>query len=142
MPDKDTIIIDGDVGVGANIKGATYANNIAGGNIIISGNTVGAQEQFVSLLKELQTLINQAKTAGELDEPTAQRTNAEIEEAAAAAEGEGEPRKRVLLEKLASVSSILSAAVEALTSAGRAAKILVKALPFVALLLRLAEQLF
>ncbi len=142
MPDNDIIIIDGNVGPGASIKGSVNANNIAGGNIIISGNTVGTQEQFASLLKDLQALIDQAKAAGELDDAAAQSANTDLEEAAAAIESEDKPPKRFLMEKLESVSNTLSAAAEALTVGGKVAKILIKAIPFVALLIRLAERLF
>ncbi len=142
MPDNDIIIIDGNVGPGASIKGSVNANNIAGGNIIISGNTVGTQEQFASLLKDLQTLIDQAKAAGELDDAAAQSANTDLEEAATAIESEDKPPKRFLMEKLESVSNTLSAAAEALTVSGKVAKILIKAIPFVALLIRLAERLF
>jgi hypothetical protein len=142
MPDNDIIIINGDVGTGASIKGSVNANNIAGGNIIISGNTVGTQEQFASLLKDLQALIDQAKAAGELDDAAAQSANTDLEEAATAIESEDKPPKRFLMEKLESVSNTLSAAAEALTVSGKVAKILIKAIPFVALLIRLAERLF
>ncbi len=142
MPDNDIIIIDGNVGPGASIKGSVNANNIAGGNIIISGNTVGTQEQFASLLKDLQALIDQAKAAGELDDAAAQSANTDLEEAATAIESEDKPPKRFLMEKLESVSNTLSAAAEALTVSGKVAKILIKAIPFVALLIRLAERLF
>jgi hypothetical protein len=142
MSENDIIIIDGDLGTGANIKGTINANNIAGGNIVISGNTVGAQDQFVSLLKDLQALIDQAKTAGELDEPAAQQANAALEEAAAAVENEEKPPKRYLIEKLESVSDTLNSAAEALTIGGKVGKILIKAIPFVALMIRLAERLF
>ena len=142
MPDNDIIIINGNVGPGASIKGSVNANNIAGGNIIISGNTVGTQEQFASLLKDLQALIDQAKAAGELDDAAAQSANTDLEEAATAIESEDKPPKRFLMEKLESVSNTLSAAAEALTVSGKVAKILIKAIPFVALLIRLAERLF
>jgi 2-oxoglutarate dehydrogenase complex dehydrogenase (E1) component-like enzyme len=142
MPDNDIIIINGDVGTGASIKGSVNANNIAGGNIIISGNTVGTQEQFASLLKDLQALIDQAKAAGELDDAAAQSANTDLEEATTAIESEDKPPKRFLMEKLESVSNTLSAAAEALTVSGKVAKILIKAIPFVALLIRLAERLF
>jgi ERCC4-type nuclease len=142
MSDNDIIIIEGDVGTGATIKGTITANNIAGGNIVISDNTVNSPEQFASLLKELQTLIEQAKTAGELDHDAAQRANAELQEATAAIENEERPLRRFVMEKLESVSETLNAAAEALTMGGKVARILIKAIPFVALLIRLAERVF
>lgn len=142
MSNNDIIIINGDVGNGANIKSTISANNIAGGNIIISGNTVGTQEQFASLLKDLQTLVEQAKAAGELDDAAAQQANTALEEATNAVESEGKPPKRFLMEKLESVSETLNAAAESLTIGGKVAKVLIKAIPFIALMIRLAERLF
>lgn len=142
MPDDDIIIVHGDLGPGASIKGTVNADHIAGRDIVISGEPSATREQFAALLKELQELIAQAKAAGEIEEVAAERAISELREAADAVTREEKPPKPFLLRKLEAVSELLHSAAEALASGGRIAKIIIKAIPFASLLLRLAEHLF
>lgn len=145
------ISIGGNVGPGAVVgRGTAQADNIAGRDIIagrdlttsgdddITGMTT---DDFRSILAEVRKLIVKAQEEGELPEPVAEVALKDIDEATALAE-EKPPRKTHIARKLDDVSEILDGASDTIQAAGGVARVVTKALPFVALLVKLASYLF
>ena len=137
------ITIGKDVGPGAVVgSGSVKASNIAGGDIVTSSEVVGkTREDFHSMLGELQKLIEQAQQADELDEKAA-KTALDNVQAAADLVKKKLPPKRRLLRKLEDVADILDGAAETIDAAGGVARVVLKAMPVAALLLKLASYLY
>lgn len=140
----DHIVIYGDVGPGANVgRGSARSDYNAGRDLIINGVVAETPDQFADLLAELHGLIQEAQQAGELDEPTAQDVLSSLESATDMIRQETKPVKSKLIKKLQYVADVIDAAVDVFdTQAGGVAKFLLRALPFAALLVKLASRIF
>lgn len=145
----DSFVIQGGVGPGANIgRGFVQADLIAGGDITMQpgAGEAAATEQhvkFSALLTDLQELIKQAKEAGEMDLGKAEEVLKTLSEAAEiAGEPSKKPPKNIILEKLSFVSDMLDSAVDMITPDSGPAKILLRAMPLAALLIKIAIRIF
>jgi uncharacterized protein with von Willebrand factor type A (vWA) domain len=142
-PGGDSININGPVGPGVVVgRGTVYAQQIAGGDIILNGSAVDKQRSFADLLQDLKDLIEQAKQAGELTVKVADEVTRDLDSARELVEKDQPPPKHTLVEKLQHVAATLDRALETLENNRSPVMILIKALPFVALLIRLANQIF
>lgn len=139
------ISVGGNVGPGAVLGPNSHvqADNIAGRDITIQGPEPATQkvEDFSTLLGDLRGLIEQAREKGELTEGDADKALDSIEVASTLAVQE-KPPKKALLGKLEDISDLLDGAADTIESAGGAARTILKAIPIVALLLKLASYLF
>lgn len=144
QPGGDSFVVYGNVGPGAVVgRGSVNADQIAGGDLIINGAVVSEnQGQFADLLEQVKDLILQAKAAGEMSDPLAQEAIEELESAKEIVKQDKNPPKETLIKKLRRVAETIDNALEALDDSKTPAAMLVKALPFVALLIRLAAQIF
>lgn len=139
----DHIVIHGNVGPGANVgKGSVRADQIAGHDLIVNGVLANGQNQFGDLLTELRNLLVEAKEAGELDDQMAQEAISNVEAAVELVTGEKTPAKPTLIKKLETVVDLIDAAVDTFGAEGGVAKILLRALPIAALLVKLALRFF
>ena len=139
----DRIEIHGNVGPGASVgRGAVYADQIAGHDLIVSGVLTGDQSQFGDLLTELKALLLQAQEAGELDEPVADQAITELDAAVDLIKQESKLDRQNLIKKLKAVTDLIDAAVDTFSAEGGVAKVLLRALPIAALLLKLAVRFF
>ena len=138
------ISIGGDVGVGSSIGfGSVSADQIAGNDIVINGMNIDNQGQkFADLLGDLKDLLLKAKETGELIEPAANEVIKQIDSAKDLIEKEKNPPKDTLIEKLHRVMETIDDALEGLNRSHAPAVMLLKALPFVAMLIKLASQIF
>ena len=139
----DYIHITGSVGPGASIgRGSVTAHNIAGGNITTNGKLQEERAEFTRLILELKDLVLEAHNTGELNDNATQKVVKSLFEAAEMATKESKPAKSKIMRKLEYVADVLDAAVDFLGSRGGAAKILVKAMPVAALLIKVAGRIF
>lgn len=139
----DYIRVTGDVGPGAAIgRGSVTAHNIAGGNITTNGHQEEERAEFTRLLIELKDLVIEAHKSGELNDNAAQKVVKSLFEAAEMATKENKPAKSKIMRKLEYVADVLDAAVDFMGASGGAAKILIKAMPVAALLIKVAGRIF
>ncbi len=140
----DHIVITGNIGPGAVIgSGSVQADYIAGNDLIINGTVAETPERFSDLLTDLRSIVAQAKEAGELGEQVAQQIIDNIDEAAEIVKTNPEkPPKSALVKRLESVADMLDAAVDVINVDGGVAKILLKAAPIAALLVKIALRFF
>lgn len=114
-----------------------------GRDLTINGSGAGNHNQFANLLADLSKLIEEARTAGELDEKATKDVLDSITAAADLAKKDDKPPKGKLIAKLQYVADVLDAAVDTFaTEVGGVAKTLLRALPIVALLIKLASRIF
>ncbi|GEM_PF-1776453 len=143
QPAGDSIVIYGNVGPGTVVgRGTVNAEQIAGGDIILGATTVDKRRSFVEMLDALKEMIEQARQAGELTAKVADGVVKDLESAKELVEKDQTPPKQSLIEKLRSVAQALDRAFEELENSRSPVAILIKAVPFVALLIRLASQIF
>ena len=140
----DHIVITGNVGPGAVIgSGSVQADYFAGRDLIVNGVKAESPDRFNDLLSDLRTIVTQAKEAGELGEQVAQQILDNIDEATEIVETNPEkPPKGPLVKRLESVADMLDAAVDVINVDGGVAKILLKAMPIAALLVKIAIRFF
>jgi hypothetical protein len=139
-----SISIGGNVGPGAVIGPGSWvkADNIAGRDIDSKNELANkTREDFSGMLGELRELIVQAHDKGELDKAAADKALQSIDSATQMA-SEKKPLKKPLLRKLEDISDLLDGAADTIDSAGGVARVLLKAIPVAALLLKLASYLF
>ena len=139
----DYIVVQGNVGPGANLgRGSVHIDQLAGRDLIVNGRTTTASiDQFQVLLEALRDMVEAARASGELDDQAAQTVLGEINSVADLASSKPPPKTR-LIEKLQQVAESLEATHELLTTGGKVARILIKAIPIAALLVKLANALF
>ena len=143
QPVSYTVHIGGDMGVGASLFGTVKADQIAGHDIVINGLNIDNQnEKFADLLADLKELLLQAQVDGELPDDQAKIALAEIDSAQEIVETEKNPPKDSLLVKLHNVMETIDNALEALNRSHAPAVLLIKAAPFVVMLIKLASQIF
>jgi hypothetical protein len=137
-------VVYGNVGPGANIgSGTVTADQIAGNDIVINGMNVDNQGQkFADLLTDLKEMLIKAKEAGELPAEKAEEVIEELESARDLVEHEKKPSKETLIQKLQKVMEMIDDTLENVSESKSPAAILIKALPFAALLIKLAAQIF
>jgi hypothetical protein len=141
----DHIIIQGSVGAGANVgSGRVTADYISQGDMTIhpAGAKANTPEQFVEMLGDLRTLLEQAKEKGELDPLLAGQAIKNLDAVAEQVAKEPKPAKPDLIKRLEAVAQVIDAAVDMLTQDGSVGSILLKALPVAVMLVRLASHLF
>lgn len=139
----DHNVVHGSVGPGSVVgRGSVHAQNIAQGDIIIEGDHTDTHAQFAGLLDELEDLIKEAQKAGELDDKRAKEAIDNLETASEMIREEKEPPKSKIMEKLQYVTDVIDAAVDTFSDSQGPAKILLKALPVAALLIKLAARIF
>jgi hypothetical protein len=139
----DHIVIHGNVGPGASVgKGAVYADQIAGNDLIVNGVLAGDQSQFGDLLTALKEMLLQAKETGELNEPAATEAITNLDEAVEMIKQEAKPDRQNLIRRLKAVTDLIDAAVDTFSADGGVAKVLLRALPMAALLVKLAVRFF
>ncbi len=140
----DHITIHGDVGAGAAVgRGKVVSRNLANRDLIINNSAIAeGQIQFTELLTDLKKIVQEANTSGELD--AVQTTD--IVEAIDATTGlikkEKRPPKDTIIGKLQYVVDLIDAAVDVFAAEHGPAKVLLKALPIAALLIKLASRFF
>lgn len=139
-----SIIVYGNVGPGASIgSGSVTADQIAGNDLIINGTNIDNQGQrFADLLEDLKDLLVKAKDSGELPMEKAQEVIKELEAAKEMIEGQKKPPKDTLIQRLQRVVEVIDDVIDNLNESNHPAAVLLKALPFAALLIRLASQIF
>src|SRR5574341_2287618 len=144
QPGGDSFVVYGSVGPGAVVgRGSVTADQIAGGNLIVNGAVVdGNQGSFADLLEQVKELLIQAKAAGELLPPKADEVIEELESAKELVEKDKNPPKETLLQKLRHVADIIDDALESFDQNRSPAAVLLKAIPFLALLIKLESQIF
>jgi hypothetical protein len=137
-------VVYGNVGPGANIgSGTVTADQIAGNDIVINGMNIDNQgEKFADLLNDLKEMLLKAKEAGEIPVEKAQEVINEIESARDLIEQEKKPSKETLIQKLQKVMEVIDDVLENFNENKSPAAILIRALPFAALLIKLAAQIF
>jgi hypothetical protein len=140
----DHIVITGNVGPGASIgRGSVQADYIAGRDLIVNGEMAEAPARFGDLLADLRAIVTQAKEAGELGEQVAKQILDNIDEATEIVKSNPEkPPKGPLIKRLESIADMLDAAVDVISVDGGIAKILLKAMPIAALLVKIAIRFF
>ncbi|GAB4473545.1 MAG: hypothetical protein Kow00124_12650 [Anaerolineae bacterium] len=140
----DSIVIQGSVGPGANVgSGSVKADQIAGHDVINIGGAGGEEQQrFADKMVELRELIAEARSAGELDTKLADEALANLDEVAQALTTEPKPDKKRLLSKLAYIGDILDTAADLLEASGGVTRVLVRAVPIAALLIKIASRIF
>jgi hypothetical protein len=133
----DHIVITGNVGPGV------QADYIAGRDLIVNGEMAEAPARFGDLLADLRAIVTQAKEAGELGEQVAKQILDNIDEATEIVKSNPEkPPKGPLIKRLESIADMLDAAVDVISVDGGIAKILLKAMPIAALLVKIAIRFF
>jgi dihydroorotate dehydrogenase len=137
-------VVYGSVGPGANIgSGSVTADQIAGNDIVINGMNIDNQGQkFADLLNDLKDMLLKAREAGEIPVEKAQEVIEQIESARELVEQEKKPSKETLIQKLQRVMEVIDDVLENVSESKSPAAILIKALPFAALLIKLAAQIF
>jgi hypothetical protein len=139
----DSIIIYGNVGVGASVgRGFVNAEQIAGNDLIVNGTMIDNQGQFSDLLDQLKEMMTKAKELGELPEQIAHDVIQEIDSAQDLIKDEKKPPKETLIQKLQHIVDMIDNVLESANESRSPVAILIKALPFAAVLLRIASQLF
>lgn len=140
-----SINIGGNVGPGAAIgSNATVQakGHIAGRDITANSETNGqTPEDFVKILGELRKLIEMAQQEGELEKAAAKIALEGIDAATEMAAQEPPP-KRPIIRKLEDLSELLDGAADTFKAAGGAARVIGRAVPVAALLLKLASYVF
>jgi len=146
-PEQESWRIDigGNVGPGAAIgsNASVQANgHIAGRDITANSETEGqSPQEFIEILGELRKLIEVAQQEGELEKAVAKAALENVDAAADLAT-QKPPPKRPILRKLEDLSDLLDGAAETIESAGGAARMITRAVPIAAMLLKLASYLF
>lgn len=140
----DSILIYGNVGPGASVgRGQVKAANISGGNIVVGSlSGIEGQIQFAELLAQLKEMLLKARDAGEIAEGRSGAIIQGIDAAATQVKTEKPPIRDRLVETLQTVANLVDQAIDAINAASGTALILLKALPVVSLLIRLANRLF
>jgi hypothetical protein len=137
-------VVYGNVGPGANIgSGTVTADQIAGNDIVINGMNIDNQgEKFANLLDDLKEMLVKAREAGEIPLEKAQEVIQELESARELVEQDKKPSKETLIQKLQRVMEVIDDVLENFGENKSPAAILIRALPFAALLIKLAAQIF
>ena len=120
-------------------RGQVNAENIAAGDIVIHAAAGSGKHSFVDLLAELKGMIITASEKGELPEAVATEVIGELDSAEEMLATGKAPAREGLLGKLENVVETIENVVDLVEEKGG---ILVKALPFAIMLLRVAGDLF
>ncbi len=141
----DHIVIQGNVGPGANVgSGSLTADTIAGGDITITngGAPANGHQQFAEMLADLRAMLEQAKEKGELDPLLAGQAIKNLDSAQELVTKDKKPPKSEIMKRLEAVAQMIDAAVDMLTQDGSVGSILIKALPVAVALIKIASHLF
>lgn len=140
---RDHIVITGDVGTGANIGSGTYtADNVAGGDITVNNGPEATADraEFTRQMLELRRTIVEAHKSGEINERVARKMIDNLNDTAKLASEADPPPKNAILSKLQYIADILDTAVDMLGNGP--GRVLVRALPIAALLIKIATRIF
>jgi hypothetical protein len=138
----DYIHIGGDASVAVVGTGSQRAKYIAGRDMTVNGDQENEIEaRFSELLTELKSLIAEAQSIGEIDEKLAKEALESLDAAADLAKEKSEPVKKKVLGKLQYVADVLEAATDVFQSNGPA-RLIIKALPIVTLLIKIVPRIF
>jgi hypothetical protein len=139
----DNIVVHGDVKVGGVVgRGSVRADYIAGRDINLSPEKKRDAREFADLMVELKSLIVKAHKSGELDEKIARKALKNLSETAQMVTDENKPPKSQILRRLQYIQDILDMAVDLFSAEGGPAQILLKALPVVSMLIKIASRIF
>ena len=140
---RDHIVIQGDVGAGANVgSGINSIDYVAGGDMVVNnGQELAAKEsEFVQHMSELRRYVVEAHKSGEINERVARKVVENLNETAKLATETKPPPKNEILRKLQYVADVLDTAVDMIGNGP--GSILIKALPVAALLIKIATRIF
>lgn len=139
----DNIVVHGDVKVGGVVgRGSVQAENIAGRDIFVGAKQKRAAREFAELMVELKSLIVEAHKSGELDEKIARKALKNLSETAQMVSSDDAPPKSQILRRLQYVQDILDMAVDLFSADSGPAQTLLRALPVVSMLIKLASRIF
>ncbi|HOA22632.1 MAG TPA: hypothetical protein PK801_03065 [Aggregatilineales bacterium] len=138
----DQNIVYGNVTGGVVGRGTVNATNIAGGDVNNGAREAAMPREFADLVSELEQLIVEARDAGEMPKPVAEKALSNLSEAVAIIKKEEKPPKNEIMRRLQYVADVIDAIVDMVTEAGGAAGILLKALPVINLLIKTAGRIF
>lgn len=138
----DSVVVYGDVGMGAGLGHANITIKQAAGRDIwnIGSGSDESEDfsRFAEKMKELRDLIISARNAGELNPTLADEALDNLEQVAElVAEAEAPPR-RPLLSKLGYVGDILDTAADMVEDS----TVITRAIPVAALLVKIATRIF
>lgn len=119
-------------------EGSVQAQNIAGGNITINYNEPQNRDEFAKQLAQLEALLKEAIANGEIKDNTAvEDVQDAIEEVKKPA-----PSSRRLKNRLEDVQEVVEGAGGVIDAARKAGSAIIKAMPIVAGLIKVAQNLF
>lgn len=133
-----TIYVQGNM-IGSAFDGSTVnAQNIAGGNITINYNEPQNRDEFAKQLAQLEALLKEAIANGEIkDDSAVEDVQDAIEEVK-----KPEPSSRRLKNRLEDVQEVVEGAGGVIDAARKAGSAVIKAMPIVAGLIKVAQNLF
>lgn len=138
----DHITVHGNVSSSVVGRGSIVAENIAAGDMTIGAPGAPMPREFADLVSELEQIIVEARDAGEMPKPVAEKALSNLSEAVAIIKQEEKPPRNEIMRRLQYVADVLDAVVDMVTEAGGAAGILLKALPVINLLIKTAGRIF
>jgi hypothetical protein len=139
----DDIDVSGDLsGIIVIGRGRIQANNMAGGDMYLSPEKKRDARAFADLMVDLKSLLVEAHKAGELDEKIARKALKNLSETAQMVTDEEKPPKSQILRRLQYIQDILDMAVDLFSAEGGPAQTLLKALPIVSMLIKIASRIF
>jgi hypothetical protein len=139
------IEIHGNIGPGSAVGPSAHieAQNIAGGDISISTQPVQMTvDDFIKQINALEALLHQAKKTGELTLKDSGDATSQLAEVTQMVTREQQPSKSRIIRRFEDIQEILEGAGKAAESTGKVGKSLLKAIPVVAGLIKLAQTLF
>lgn len=119
-------------------EGSVQAKNIAGGDITINYNEPQNREEFAQQLAQLEALLKEAIASGEIEDDSAV---ADVQDAIEEAQ-KPEPSSRRLKNRLEDVQEVVEGAGGVVDAARKAGSAVIKAMPIVAGLIKVAQNLF
>lgn len=122
-------------------SGAIQADKIAIGDIYGDAAAPSSPAEFAELVSSLADLITEAKNAGELPDTMAAKAISSLVETTELIKKEEKPPKGQIMRRLQYVADVLEAAVDMFSGADGVASILLRALPVVNLLIRVAGRI-
>lgn len=141
----DYNVVYGSVGPAVVVgRGTVRAEHIAGNDINSLNDKAPPEQakQFAELMVKLKDLIVEAHRSGELPEKVARKTLKSLAETAEIVSKEHKPPKTQIVRRLEYVADVLDMAVDLFSANGGVAKVLLQAMPIVALLIKIASRIF
>lgn len=124
--------------IGSNVQ----ANNMAGRDLHMNPQQRREAGEFADLMVELKALIVEAHKSGELDEKIARKALKNLSETAQMVTEEETPPKSQILRRLQYIQDILDMAVDLFSADSGPAQTLLKALPVINMLIKIASRIF